>query len=306
MTAPPYRDPSDVPLGSILGGRYRLEDVVGEGATSRVYRAEDAESGVDVAIKVFAFAGRAANKSFRRFVRELQINAELRHSAFPDLLDSGYVDESGAPYLVMELLEGETLAELLERGPMTPRELLPIVEPVVDALEQAHGRGFVHRDVKPANVFLVAGPDRRFVKLLDFGVSLHTEDPRLTAEGAVVGTPHYLAPELILFESEPDRRVDVYALGVLIYRAITGRLPYTGSNLRDLVRAIDDGDLAPTTDHCDASNPAIDRVLEHALAREPDRRYESARALLVAFRSAVETRTSHPPEAPPPAAQLAE
>ena len=98
MTAPPYRDPSDVPLGSILGGRYRLEDVVGEGATSRVYRAEDAESGVDVAIKVFAFAGRAANKSFRRFVRELQINAELRHSAFPDLLDSGYVDESGAPY----------------------------------------------------------------------------------------------------------------------------------------------------------------------------------------------------------------
>jgi len=306
MTASPYRDPSDVPLGTVVAERYRIEDVIGEGATSRVYRARDTERGDRVAIKVFAFAGAAASKSFRRFVRELQINAELRHAAFPDLLDSGTVEQTGAPFLVMELLEGETLAELLERGPMLPRELLSIVEPLVEALEQAHGRGFVHRDVKPANVFLARESDRRFVKLLDFGVSLHTEDPRLTAEGAVVGTPHYLAPELILFESEPDRRVDVYALGVLIYRAITGRLPYTGSNLRDLVRSINAGDLVPTTSICEASNPAIDLVLEHALAREPDRRYASAGALLVAFRAAVETRTSHPPEAPAPSAQLAE
>ena len=279
-----WRDPAQLEFGVVVAERYRVDGLIGQGASAVVYRAFDLRHEREVALKVLRFAGATSDPTFIRFVRESGIGSELQHPALPVVYEAGIVEQTEAPYLAMELLEGETLAQRLRRGPLELDELLPVVESVTDALEHAHERGIVHRDVKPSNIFLSIDHLRRTqVKLLDFGVGFHTSDTRVTASGVIVGTPGYLAPEQLIAAAEIGPLVDLYALGIVMYRALTGAMPFKGRTAEELGRDILTGQPPLPSTLCDV-DPGVDAVVLRAMARLPPQRFQSARELFAALR----------------------
>jgi len=234
-------------------GSLELEEEIGRGGMGRVFRARHVRLDRPVAVKFLAGEVASNPEAQARFTREARALALLDHPNIVRVHDFG--DEEGERFLVMELVEGRSLAELL---PMAPAQAVRVVLQVCDALAYAHARGVVHRDIKPANI-LVA--DEGLVKVTDFGIAriVRQEGPRdtLTAAHAVVGTPEYMAPEA-LAGAPPDPRMDVYAVGVLLHELVTGRPPVAG---------------APSL------TGALGAVVRRAVALEPSRRYASAQAL---------------------------
>ena len=279
------RDPADLPVGSVLDERYRIERCLGGGFSSRVYCARDGESGRRVAVKVLR------GMSTERFVREARIGTELDHPHIVKVLHHGVVERTGAHYLTMEMLEGENLADVLRVRPVwEPAAILPIVDQLASALAAAHDRGVVHRDVKPANIFVLADGS---VKLLDFGIALELGDVRITAPGALVGTPSNLAPEQVRLEAV-DHRVDVYALGVLAYRFLTGHMPFEAKQpqrvLLEIVRKVPRG----PSEVLGRGSRLLDTIVMRALEKEPSRRFESVRQFAESLRLAV--KADEPPD----------
>jgi eukaryotic-like serine/threonine-protein kinase len=217
------------PLGQPLAGRFVIEREVGRGGVGIVYRARDEVTGDPVALKVIALPGVDAGEE-ARFRREGRVLAGLRHPGIVQVVAFGQLDD-GQPYIAMEWLEGEDIAQRQRRSRLPLAQSVIVAADVADALAAAHAAGIVHRDVKPSNVLLVGsspqGGDTFRVKLVDFGVA-SAEDAKLTRTGAIVGTPAYMAPEQARGDGEVDARADLYALGATLFEMIAGRPPHVG------------------------------------------------------------------------------
>lgn len=260
-------------------GRYEVTGLLGRGGMAAVYRALDTVLRREIALKVLYPHYLSDQEQIARFQREAVVAASLDHPNIVQMYDVG--SEQGLIYIAMQLLPGRTLGDLLrERGTLPPAELAPIVDQVASALDYAHGRGIIHRDIKPANILIDA--DGRAV-LTDFGIAKLLDTPGLTSTSVIVGTPDYMAPEQIGAQAV-DGRVDIYALGVLIFRALTGRRPFEGGTDQVLL-----GHLNGTVPDASAYQPglpvAVDTVIKRAMARRPADRYQTAGALAADLRA---------------------
>jgi eukaryotic-like serine/threonine-protein kinase len=260
-----------------LSGRYELGDRLGSGGMSNVYRATDRILERTVAVKILAEHLSDDERFVERFRREALAVAKLIHPNIVQVYDTG-IDE-GRHYIVMEYVAGRSGAQILQRqGPFEPETAAEAGIQACAGLDYAHRRGIIHRDVKPGNLMVVGGPvggGPMTVKLTDFGIARAIEQTRITQVGSVVGTAAYLAPEQVRGE-EATPATDVYALGVVLYQFLTGRLPYEGSSLAELaVRQQNEQPLAPSTYNEDVPGPLGASVLR-ALEGDPARRYASA------------------------------
>jgi eukaryotic-like serine/threonine-protein kinase len=267
--------------GRVLGGRYRLRALLAVGGMGAVWAAEDAVLGREVAVKVLGEALAGDRRAALRLRREARAAGRLAHPGIARVWDLG--EDAGRPYLVMELLHGESLAARLARaGPLEPAEAVRVVASAADALEIAHRAGIVHRDVKPGNVFVTSGGD---VKLLDFGIARAANEAALTG-GDLLGTAAYLAPERVLGH-DATPAADVYALGVLLYELLAGRPPFAGDTGTALAMAHVHARPAPLGTVAPRVPPALAAACERALAKDPAARPPSAAALAALLRSAV-------------------
>src|SRR5512138_2014048 len=229
----------DLPPGTILDGRWRIEATLGVGGMGTVYRAEHVHVGRKAAVKVLHADLCRSIAERERFRREARVASRLRSEHVVEVLDFGE-DQAGRPYIAMELLEGEPLRSVLDReGRLAPQRVVRLLRQLLDGLSAAHAAGVVHRDLKPDNLWLSGrGVDER-LRVLDFGIAKWTDprgDTTRTQVGLVVGTPEYLSPEQAV-GGDVDRRADLYATGVLAYVMLTGRHPFDTSDVRALVAA---------------------------------------------------------------------
>jgi dipeptidyl aminopeptidase/acylaminoacyl peptidase len=272
-----------------------------------VFRARDTRLGRDVAIKFLSAALAGDPQALARFEREGRAVAALSHPNIVALYDVGR--EGDTAYVVTELLEGMTLRERLTQGPLPPRKALDYVRAVADAIAAAHGRGIIHRDLKPENVFVTN--DGR-IKVLDFGIAHMTAAPvagsgsetmaagSTTAPGTMIGTVGYMAPEQVR-GGAPDPRTDVFALGVLLYEALTGQAAFIRETPADTVSAILTAEPPEMPRVSTSAGPATERVVRRCLEKEPEERFQSARDLSFAL-EALSAGTGH---AAPAASEIA-
>jgi len=268
-----------------LSGRYQTGEKLGSGGMSNVYKATDLILERTVAVKVLAEHLSDDERFIARFRREALAVAKLIHPNIVQVYDTG-VDE-GRHYIVMEYVEGRSGAQILQRqGPVGPETAAEIGIQGCAGLDYAHRRGIIHRDVKPGNLMVVGGPvggGEMTVKLTDFGIARAIEQTRITQVGSVVGTAAYLAPEQVRGD-EATPATDVYALGVVLYQFLTGRLPYEGSSLAELaVRQQNEKPLPPTT-YNDEVPETLGAAVLRALEGDPNRRYASADELATGLR----------------------
>ena len=273
------RTPAEVQPGMTLAGRYRLETRIGAGTFGAVFRARHAELGQPVAVKVLQASATANPEALARFRREGVSACRVRHPNAVQVLDFGVT--GGIAYLVMELLSGYSLEKELEDGRKIPlARTVKLMVPVCEALHAAHRSGIVHRDVKPANVFLHLAGGEEVPKVLDFGIARivgeAAADPRVTLEGFVVGTPVYMAPER--FRNQPvDGRTDVYSVGVTLYQMLTGRLPFAADPRDPMAVAMQHLEAAPPP-MADPDVPAaVEEVVANALRKPREHRPDAHR-----------------------------
>ena len=269
--------------GEVLGDKYRIERVLGRGGMGIVLLARNQRLGERVAIKVLARDPTPALAA--RLLMEARAAARLRSDHVVRVFDVGNT-ESGAPYLVMEYLEGETLCELLRRG--EPPSLAQVVRwliEVCDGLATAHRHGIVHRDLKPANLFLEQRQDGSVrAKILDFGIAKLPEPEALATTTHAIGSPLYMAPEQLANRKDTDARADLWALGVVAYEALTGRVPFATRSLLELARQVQDATHLPACGLRADLPQALSRVIDRCLAKRPDDRWPSAVELMAALR----------------------
>ena len=283
-------------------GPYEIQSAVGSGGMGEVYRARDTRLGRTVAIKVLTARPRRSPKARQRFDREARAVSSLRHPHICALYDIGETD--GVPFLVMEYLEGETLAARLLRGPLPVDQVLRYAIEIADALDHAHRQGIVHRDLKPSNIMLT----RSGATLLDFGLAkphgpLSIADDSsdgvpatrtLTAEGAILGTLHYMAPEQ-LHGSDTDARTDIFAFGALVYEMATGRQAFEGKSQASVIAAILEQRPAPITTLQPLAPQLLDHVVTRCLAKDPDDRWQTASDLKRELQWLAEGGADNPP-----------
>ncbi len=283
-------------------GDYVVTDVIAQGGGGTVYGARHATTGRLAAVKVLHPSLSVVPKMVERFRREIHVLNLLRHPGIVEVWEVGALLD-GRPFFVMERLQGKTVSQLLEEGGrMLPDEALEIFEPVCLALAAAHSAGVIHRDVKTTNIMIVDGAPRR-VKLLDFGVA-KLEGPTfgasgLTTEGQAIGTPASMAPEQILGRSA-DARTDIYGLGVLLYRMLTGRPPFMAvSPLAQMRQHLEEP--APRPSLRAPAATALDSIVLRCMEKDADRRYGSIQELLAALGAAV---SGPPHRAPAPSGEV--
>lgn len=264
----------------IIAGRYQLEAILGEGGQATVHKALDLQTGKRVAVKELNGELSRDATVVARVAREQQAMVALAGTCAVEFIDL-CTEPNGSLCLVMELLEGRDLesrlVELAKAGKLMPvSEVVAIMQPVVDALDKAHAVGIVHRDLKPSNIFLLSERLGGGSRLLDFGLAnLVSADP-LTAVGTVMGSPSYIAPES--WAGIPGRagsQADVYALGVILFRMLGGRMPFVGKTLLDKMRSATSADRPSLHELRDALPPQVDIWVERALAVDPKERFAS-------------------------------
>jgi serine/threonine-protein kinase len=263
-------------INQLLGGRYKLGEMIGTGGMADVYVAEDTRLARQVAVKVLR-SDLARDPSFvARFRKEALAAAALNHPGIVAVYDSG---EEPAPYIVMELISGHTLRELIHKGERVPlKRALEIGEGILAALEYSHQAGIVHRDIKPANIMIT---DHGDVKVMDFGIARALADlgATLTSTWNVVGTAQYLSPEQALGEVA-DLRSDIYSTGCLLYEVLTGKPPFSGETPVSIAYQHVSGVVVPPSSIVAGLPEGIDTLLTVALAKNPDDRYQSAGLML--------------------------
>jgi serine/threonine-protein kinase len=256
---------------AVAGGRYRVEQTLGHGGMASVYLARDSELDRPVALKVLAEQYADDGAFRRRFVREARLAARLSHANVVQVYDTG--EEGGRPYIIMEYVPGETLADLFEHRHKLPvRDVVGTGRQAALGLEHAHAAGLVHRDVKPQNLLI---RDDGAVKIADFGIARAAEASRLTELGTVLGTAAYLAPEQARGE-EVTPAADIYSLGAVLYEGLTGRTPHQFSSLTELAEKQRSGEVVPVRDLEPNVPERIEALVMRCLAREPRFRPASA------------------------------
>jgi serine/threonine-protein kinase len=268
-----------VPLasGTLFAGRYRIRSLLGKGGMGNVYRAEHLGLGKDVALKVL---GRLSQDLELRFEREAHAIARLDHPGCVRILDHGE-DEHGVQFIAMELLEGPTLFQAIAGDTISVPRALHVAKSVLSALAHAHASGVIHRDVKPENIMLVTKSSLRVV-LIDFGLAALRDAPALTGAGMAMGSPSYIAPER-LWGKPHDARSDLYAVGVVLYEMIAGLRPVLGATPEEIMAAVMHRPPRPLRVLAPDVSPALDAVIRRALAKDPDRRFPDAEAMLSAL-----------------------
>jgi serine/threonine protein kinase len=271
-------------VGEVLDKRYRVIRKVGEGASAEVFFAEHIHLKKKVALKVLRKELAGKSEATERFQREAQVASGIGHRNIVAVEDFCAL-EDGSFYLAMEWLEGETLDDRIERGPLSIDEAIAVAEQTCSGLEAAHAVAIIHRDLKPANLFLVAGPRGKssapLVKILDFGIAkLTLAERQLTRAGAFLGTPFYVSPEQA--EGKPiDRRADVYSLGVILYEMVTGEVPFDGETAISVLHQHMRAEPEPPRRRAPELGipPDLDRIIMRCLQKDPEARYRSAAAL---------------------------
>ncbi|OJH37907.1 serine/threonine-protein kinase [Cystobacter ferrugineus] len=268
-------------VGSVIAGRFTLESLAGRGGMGTVYRATDALSGQHVALKLL-HPGSSAD-SPRRFTREAELLSTLRHPGIVSYIAHG-LSEQGRPYLVMEWLEGEDLAQRLARQPLSLAETLSLLRHVTQALVVAHQHGIIHRDLKPSNLFLRQGRPEQ-VLLLDFGLARHVmPSSAMTASKALLGTPGYMSPEQASSQTQLTPSADIFSLGCVLYECLTGQPPFRAPHMMAALAKILFTEPVPLRQLRPELPTALQELLERMLAKDPSRRLPEAMAL----RSALE------------------
>lgn len=269
--------------GEVFDNNFQLLELLGSGGFSAVYRARQKDNGRIIALKVLHAHLVAEEMSRKRFLRELELLSGMTHKGIATVFQGGFL-QSGQPYIALELIKGNSLGEhVVTSGPLRAEQAISIFEQTCDALAAAHSREVLHRDLKPANLILTATADGKFdVKLLDFGLArpmgrLAFESSELTIAGETVGTPPYMSPEQCTGK-ELDGRSDVYSLGCVMYEALSGNIPFTGTVLECMQKQLSEN---PPPFEIKASDPetaaALSKVLLKALQKKPANRYQSMR-----------------------------
>ena len=271
-----------------LTDRYELLGHLGNGAMGIVYRGRHLILEKHVAIKCLSIPLAADGVVMQRFLREARTAANIEHRNICDVTDFG-IDDQGTPFIVMELLSGQTLQEyIMENAPLSPSQAVSLIAQAVSALGAAHSMGIVHRDLKPDNIFLIKRANQpNFVKILDFGLArIETDEGvgKMTQAGAIMGTPFYMSPEQAKGGGMIDQRADLYAVGILLYEMLSGTVPFRGGGnvLSVLLQHIQAP--VPSLAECTSGVSAgLQKIVHRLLEKEPDQRFPDARALLEAL-----------------------
>jgi serine/threonine-protein kinase len=301
----------EVQVGTELGS-FRLVQEIGRGAMASIFRAQHTHHGHQLAIKVLHPDVCRRAEAVRRFAREVQAVNRTWHPNILEITDV-VISDNHPPFLTMELLQGEDLQAKLDRaGALAVPQAVNVMAQVCGALAAVHQRNVVHRDLKPGNIFLVGGGDEEFpiVKVLDFGLAkfMYEEDPFLrTRTGATIGTPEYMPPEQIRGD-KVDYRIDLYAVGAILYELVTGKPPFHGGTTFDLVqRTLKEIPEAPSrrapASARGAISPLLDQIILRCLEKDPDHRIQSAaelqRLLEASLDDATEVQLPPLPQATP-------
>lgn len=265
--------------GEVIADRYRLLSKLGEGGMGSVWRAEHTTLKSPVALKFIESSISQNEEATARFMREAQSAAALRSTHVVQIFDYGI--DRGVPYIAMELLVGESLRDRVDHTRLSPRQLAEIMTQVCRAMSKAHEAGIVHRDLKPDNIFLVNEDDQEIAKVLDFGIAKVAEGAvdgvsSATRTGTILGTPYYMSPEQAQGNRAVDYRADLWALAIIVFECVTGKLPFQSDGLGDLILRICVHPI-PVPSSFAQVPPGFDQWFARAATRDPQGRFQSAR-----------------------------
>lgn len=285
-------EPPRLAPGDRIGDKYVITQLLGVGANGAVYEATHEAIGHRVAIKIVHQALTTRDDIIERFKREAKVCGTIRDRHVGQVYDVGQLAD-GAPYMVMELLEGKPLLDLLKRKRLPIATVLDVGRQLLSGLVAAHAVGVVHRDVKPANLMLSRERNGEYLlKLVDFGISKRMvrdiTERNVTVEGTVIGSPDYMPPEQ-LRGGEVDHRADLYAVGVVLYEAVTGRMPFDAPSMTELLAAIMRDPVTPPSALRRDCPPALEQIITRAMSRRSAERFESATTMLNALTQVVTT-----------------
>jgi serine/threonine-protein kinase len=279
---------SPVAIGELVAGKYRVERVLGQGGMGVVVAAMHEQLAQRVAIKMLLPEATTSPNALARFTREARAAAAIRGQHVARVIDVGALD-GGAPYIVMEYLEGRDLADTIaERGPLPPEEAVAFVLQACEAIAEAHSAGIIHRDLKPSNVYVTTGPDGSpLVKVLDFGISkallASGEEGTLTTTSSFVGSPVYSPPEQLVHAHDVDGRADIWSLGTILFEALSGRPPFVGDSVMHVAARIFNESPTPLHELRPELPADLCAVVMRCLKKLPDDRYPDVRALAEAL-----------------------
>ncbi len=280
------------PIGKI--GKYRIDHIIGQGAVGIVYKGYDEQIEREVAVKALQphiLADLAASKdALRRFALEVRSAGKCLHPNIVTVFD--YVEDEGAPHIIMEFVPAGTLENVINSGAYLPlRQVNDLMAQILLALEHAHGKGIVHRDVKPSNILCYSASS---VKVADFGIAqINTLNLSSTSKNGIIGTPHYMAPERFLGRPD-DARGDLYSAGVILFQLLTAQRPFSATDTHALMnKVINEQPLQARSIRPELS-PALEAVIQRSIARNPADRYQTAKEFLDALRTVIKADTPDP------------
>ena len=274
----------EIEAGVLIAGKYRLTRLIGAGGMGAVWAAVNEPLGSEVALKFLLGRTHGNREHAQRFAAEAKMAAAIKHRFVVDIFDYGSTD-GGTPYMVLELLEGQELAQRMRRGPaLSVQDLVRLIAQCLSGLEAIHRAGIVHRDLKPENVFVISDSDGMFPKLLDFGVAISAEPEnesssdlrRLTKAGVTLGTPTYMSPEQLRARRDLDGRADLFAIGVILFEALVGAPPFPDDNAADLMVKIATLGIPRVDQLRPELGSGLADVISRALAFDRERRYANA------------------------------
>ncbi|WP_437989577.1 serine/threonine protein kinase [Sorangium sp. So ce145] len=272
--------------GKVLLGKYRVERILGRGGMGIVVAVRHVDLGELFAIKFLLPEAMGTPDAINRFLREARASARLKGEHVAKVHDVGSL-ENGAPYMIMEFLDGMDLKQVVqERGPLPLREAVTYVLQASDAIAEAHVLGIVHRDLKPSNLFLTRRPNGSpCVKVLDFGISKQTtpDGMDLTRTGSMLGSPLYMSPEQMMHVKQVDARSDIWAMGVVLYELVTGSVPFPADTLTEVVGRVLQTEAAPPSHLRPGMPPELDAVVARCLQKRPEHRFQRIEELMAAL-----------------------
>jgi len=271
-------------VGTVLAAKYRLDRIIATGGMATVFAGLHAWTERAVAVKILNYEHARDPEVVRRFLQEARAAAQLKHPNVVDVLDMGQ-DQDGTVFLILELLEGETLKAYLKRGALGVPEVSSLLVPILRALSAAHAKGVVHRDIKPDNIFLATGPSGEIVpKLLDFGIAkVASGDSTSTRTGTMVGTPQYMSPEQVRGEREVGTAADVWSMGVLLHYGLSKKMPFNAESAAAVLARVLTERARPLREVAPEVPDALAVVVDRALQHDPAHRYADMGQMLAAL-----------------------